>query len=740
MAVGTDEVGLQLSSAYGVKAHHSMCKELMKYVDRITKIFRSIESSQPKCRSGIDALCSISVALEKANLLIQHCTESSKLYLVITGDAIKLRCERVQKTLVQSLSHIQSMVPVVLAAQISAIVEDLINAKFVMGSSDEEAGKVLLHLLHLASKSNSPEDTESEAFRSAAFRLQLTSSKALLIEKRSIKKLLDKVRYKDEAKERILKYLLNLLRKYEHSKGSQRVVNSCSRSEDKDLYQISMVDVPASILSNEAQQDVGLAIKDDQYDSSCKLTPPDEFRCPISLRVMHDPVVIATGQTFERVWIEEWFKEGHDTCPMTQRKLSHLSIVPNSFMKDLISKWCRKHGLSIPDPSPQPIRADTYESRTFSSCSIASFGSSLHGVPIQSDVSSVSFRSDVSSVDMSLDSFASYQSSSQFSHGLDNISHSKLGELPWESQRRVIEYVSDHMNDNEGTCNSILGASFFETLLRFLKDACHQSDVKAQKVGARVLRIILTKSRKEVASFYEDMLYVLISFLDSETIEEALAIFEVLSEDDEYSELEVVASCALPHILKIVESRNMKLQLTALRILCNYSLETNICTEIVRLGYVPMLISLLGVKSLALYCLTILRHLCTTEEGRDAVGENNELIISVLEFLETGSHEEQEDALGILLCLCFNRVEYCRLVLEEGVMPSLISISISGSSKGKEISTELLHLLDDRCNNFQTSFSATESSSELPCETKPVDKAPGYFKRKIRLLSNIRLG
>ena len=32
---------------------------------------------------------------------------------------------------------------------------------------------------------------------------------------------------------------------------------------------------------------------------------------------MSDPVIICSGQTYERVCIEKWFSEGNDTCPKT---------------------------------------------------------------------------------------------------------------------------------------------------------------------------------------------------------------------------------------------------------------------------------------------------------------------------------------------------------------------------------------------------------------------------------------
>jgi hypothetical protein len=36
--------------------------------------------------------------------------------------------------------------------------------------------------------------------------------------------------------------------------------------------------------------------------------PPEELRCPISLQLMSDPVIVSSGQTYERVCIEKWFQ------------------------------------------------------------------------------------------------------------------------------------------------------------------------------------------------------------------------------------------------------------------------------------------------------------------------------------------------------------------------------------------------------------------------------------------------
>ncbi|CAN1134197.1 U-box domain-containing protein 16 [Linum perenne] len=69
--------------------------------------------------------------------------------------------------------------------------------------------------------------------------------------------------------------------------------------------------------------------------------PPD-FRCPISLDLMRDPVVVATGQTYDRESISLWIESGHNTCPKTGQGLAHTNLIPNRALKNLISMWCRE--------------------------------------------------------------------------------------------------------------------------------------------------------------------------------------------------------------------------------------------------------------------------------------------------------------------------------------------------------------------------------------------------------------
>lgn len=76
--------------------------------------------------------------------------------------------------------------------------------------------------------------------------------------------------------------------------------------------------------------------------SLSELNIPSDFRCPISLELMRDPVVVATGQSYDRESINLWIESGHNTCPKTGQTLAHTNLIPNCALKNLIAIWCRE--------------------------------------------------------------------------------------------------------------------------------------------------------------------------------------------------------------------------------------------------------------------------------------------------------------------------------------------------------------------------------------------------------------
>lgn len=336
--------------------------------------------------------------------------------------------------------------------------------------------------------SNSVNNLELEAIRLAALKLKITSPSAVLTEKRSIRKLLDNVSGKHPIKEKILKYLLYLLRKYGEIIGQGW----------KSSYQ-----------SIEPEQHAENALDETRVDDSGTPEPPEEFKCPISMRLMYDPVIIASGKTFERFWIEKWFNEGNKTCPITHMKLDNLYSTPNSAMKGLISKWSSELGVTILDPCLEAQLTSLSSQKSQSSDSIASFGSSVNNLCLQT--SNVSLRSSVTnygsemSDDKSDESF-SYRLSqmnaepqrfqgSADCYGNMLASLSRLSALSWGSQCKTVRDVKNELQDNNLACHNEISNSCIKSLIKFLKDAHESSDVKAQRDGAEVLLAILNENR-----------------------------------------------------------------------------------------------------------------------------------------------------------------------------------------------------------------------------------------------------
>ncbi|CDY38931.1 BnaA04g13520D [Brassica napus] len=76
-----------------------------------------------------------------------------------------------------------------------------------------------------------------------------------------------------------------------------------------------------------------------------------DFFCPLSLEVMNDPVIVSSGQTYEKAFIKRWIDLGLKVCPKTRQTLTHTTLIPNYTVKALISNWCDTNDVNLPDPN-----------------------------------------------------------------------------------------------------------------------------------------------------------------------------------------------------------------------------------------------------------------------------------------------------------------------------------------------------------------------------------------------------
>jgi len=66
---------------------------------------------------------------------------------------------------------------------------------------------------------------------------------------------------------------------------------------------------------------------------------PQSFKCPITHEVMRDPVMTQDGHVYESDAIQEWFRRGHRTSPVTGAELINLALLPEVPLRRAIEEY-----------------------------------------------------------------------------------------------------------------------------------------------------------------------------------------------------------------------------------------------------------------------------------------------------------------------------------------------------------------------------------------------------------------
>lgn len=113
------------------------------------------------------------------------------------------------------------------------------------------------------------------------------------------------------------------------------------------------------------------ASKDDSSSSSSSAVPP-RFHCPLTQKVMDDPIKTPQGISYERSAIMKWLKE-QDTCPVTDKPLSASQLTPNTQLQCEIDEWQLGGGCGFSSSSNSKLM----EQNRFRSSSLRNHSSSL---------------------------------------------------------------------------------------------------------------------------------------------------------------------------------------------------------------------------------------------------------------------------------------------------------------------------------------------------------------------------
>ncbi|XP_054787096.1 U-box domain-containing protein 45-like [Prosopis cineraria] len=746
------EVEENMFAASDAKLHGELCKSLSATYCKLLSIFPTLEEARPRSKSGIQALCSLHVALEKAKNVLQHCSECSKLYLAITGDSVLLKFEKAKCALENSLKRVEDIVPQSIGCQIQEIVSELESMELALDPMEKQVGDNLIALLQQGRKFNdSTDNSELECFHQAAIRLGITSSRAALTERRALKKHIERARAEDDKrKESIVAYLLHLMRKYSKLFRSEF-------SDDND----SQGSTPCSPTVMGSMEDSVACSHYQAFDrqlsklSSFNFKPhnrkswqmaltPEELRCPISLQLMYDPVIIASGQTYERVCIEKWFCDGHNTCPKTQQKLAHLSLTPNYCAKGLVASWCEQNGVPIPDGPPESLdfnywRLALSESESTNSRSVNSVNScKLKGVKVvpleETGVSHETGENGSESVS------AQEEDTEQYLSFLKVLTDGNS----WKGKCKVVERLRLLLRDDE-EARIFMGANgFVEALLQFLQSAVSEGNVTAQESGAMALfNLAVNNNRNKEIMLAGGVLSLLEEMIaNSNSYGSATALYLNLSCLEE-AKPTIGTSQAVQFLIQLLCQPDIEVQCKqdSLHALYNLSTVPSNIPNLISSGIISGLQSLvagqgdwMGTEK----CIAILINLASSQLGREEMISFPGLIGALASILDTGELVEQEQALSCLLILCNGNETCSQMVLQEGVIPALVSLSVNGTSRGRERAQKLLMLFREQ-RQRDISPPKTDQFPPEP-ETSDIEMPPPETKPQCKSMSRKKMG
>lgn len=380
---------------------------------------------------------------------------------------------------------------------------------------------------------------------------------------------------------------------------------------------------------------------------------PACFLCPISSKLIRDPVVLATGQTYDRTYIQAWIDGGHRTCPKTRQVLPHFILTPNYLLRMMIEQWCEAHGLDPPRINAADVTNDgiiTPEERKY----VTALVDKLCG--------------------------------------------------DYQSQRREAARELRALTRKQPSYRAYIGeAQIIPILIPLLLSPDSETQ---EHVVTTLLNISIHEPNKSLIAEEGGIPSIVEVLMRSGSMaareNAAAALFSLSAVDENKTQ---IGDCgAIPPLVKLLRdgnARGKKDAASALFNLCIYPPGNR--SKCVRAGLVPLLLEFMRSpeKVMGDESLAILTVLSSHEEGAKAIGDAGVLYL-LMEYIKAeGFPRNRENAVVILFALCANDPRYLKEVKNSdiggGYMQALMDLSLTGTSRARRKANALL----DRLQKYQ---------------------------------------
>ncbi|XP_062012901.1 U-box domain-containing protein 17 [Rosa rugosa] len=393
------------------------------------------------------------------------------------------------------------------------------------------------------------------------------------------------------------------------------------------------------------------------------ITIPKDFCCPISLDLMREPVIISTGQTYDRISISRWLEEGHCTCPKTGQMLPNTRLVPNRALRNLILQWCTAFGVPYDSPDCTEASAESFAGASPSKAALAA-NRATAGLLIKR------LAEDGSTCGQTI---AAREIRLLAKTGRENRAFiAEAGAIP--HLRKLLSSPNSVAQENSVT--AMLNLSIYDKNKSRIMDeeGCLGSIVNVLRFGHT------TEARENAAA-------TLFSLSAVHDYKKRIA--------DEEGGIEALAGLLLHGT-----QRGKKDAVTAL---FNLSTHTENCARMIEAGAVTALVSALGIEGVAEESAGALALIVRQPSGATAVGKEEMAVAGLIGMMRCGTPRGKENAVAALLELCRHGGAAAteRVVKAPSLAGLLQTLLFTGTKRARRKAASLARVFQ-RCENAST--------------------------------------
>ncbi|XP_010556057.1 PREDICTED: U-box domain-containing protein 15 [Tarenaya hassleriana] len=540
-----------------------------------------------------------------ARKLLKTCNDGSKIFLALDGESTMIKFHSVYEKLNQVLLEVpfdELTISDEVTEQVDFLCKQLKRAKRRTDTQDIELAVDLMVAFSKTDKRNA----DSAIIERLAKKLELQTVEDLKTEAIALS---NHMREKGGHNSETMQQMIDLLNKFKNLLGL----------EETDILREPMV---PKLLTK-----------------STSLIVPHEFLCPITLEIMVDPVIIASGQTYEKESIQKWFDAGHRTCPKTRQTLGHLSLAPNYALKNLIWQWCEKNNFKLPEKEvPSCSRCDSEQNE-------------------------------------------------EASYLVEELSSSQL-----ERQRKAVKQIRVLARENPENRVLIANAGGIPPLVQLL--SYPDSGIQENAVTA-LLNLSIDENNKKLIS-NEGAIPAIVEILQSGNTEarenSAAALFSLSMLDE--NKVTIGLSNGIPPLVDLLQNGTIRGKRDALTALFNLSLNSANKGRAIDAGIVQPLLQLLKDRNLGMIdeALSVFLLLASHPEGRHVIGQLS-FIETLVDFIREGTPKNKECAASVLLELGSNNSSFILAALQFGAYEHLVEIRNSGTNRAQRKANALIQLI-----------------------------------------------